>query len=133
MQLWTCWYNLSCITIQFFFFPLLSSKINRKILQLIFLIEGNSWKEDKVSDDYEWELVSDRLYRLQTVRRAGDIMAMIFLLRMCLTRNLGNIGNHKVKFNPSLSYSGNHNWNRRSINPFSNFTLSFSPWGPFIS
>jgi hypothetical protein len=59
----------------------------------------DQWKFDERSKDYDYELVKDRLNILRTIRKNGDIPAMIFNLRTSLCRNLGDMGNSKVLMN----------------------------------
>ena len=57
-------------------------------------IEGNnSWKQDEKSKYYDHKLVRERLNILRTIRKNGDIPAMIFNLRTSLSRSLGDMGN----------------------------------------
>jgi TAG lipase/steryl ester hydrolase/phospholipase A2/LPA acyltransferase len=56
----------------------------------------DEWKFDEKSKDYDYELVQDRLNILRTIRKNGDIPAMIFNLRTSLSRNLGDMGNPMV-------------------------------------
>jgi hypothetical protein len=56
----------------------------------------DEWKNDEKSNDYDYELIKDRLFILKTIRRNADIPAMIFNLRTSLSRNLGDMGNPKV-------------------------------------
>jgi hypothetical protein len=50
------------------------------------------------SPDYDWELIKTRLDQLREIRRSNKGQsAMIFALRTSLARNLGDMGNPKVK------------------------------------
>jgi Domain of unknown function (DUF3336)/Patatin-like phospholipase len=54
------------------------------------------WKNQPASNDYDFELLKDRLTLLKTLRKNGDITAMIFNLRTNLARNLGDMGNPRL-------------------------------------
>jgi hypothetical protein len=57
---------------------------------------GDEWKFDEKSPHYDYELIKERLNILRTIRKNGDIPAMIFNLRTSLSRNLGDMGNARV-------------------------------------
>lgn len=62
----------------------------------IYSLDNDQWKNQEMSLDYDYELIRDRLNTLRTIRKNGDIPAMIFNLRTSLSRNLGDMGNPKV-------------------------------------
>lgn len=54
------------------------------------------WKNLPASSEYDYELLKDRLTLLKTLRKNGDISAMVFNLRTNLARNLGDMGNPRL-------------------------------------
>ena len=56
----------------------------------------DEWKNEEKSDLYDYQLIKDRLKILRTIRKNGDIVAMVFNLRTSLSRDLANIGNERV-------------------------------------
>lgn len=53
------------------------------------------------SPDYDWELIKNRLDQLREIRALNKGQsAMIFALRTSISRNLGDMGNPKVKQKP---------------------------------
>lgn len=55
------------------------------------------------SPDYDWELIKARLDQLREIRKLNKGQAaMIFALRTSLARNLGDMGNTKVRCPPCL-------------------------------
>lgn len=59
----------------------------------------DKWKEDPKSPDYDYELIQARLDQLREIRSTNKGQsAMIFALRSSLARNLGDMGNPKVRF-----------------------------------
>lgn len=60
----------------------------------------DEWKKDPVSDEYDWELVQNRLNQLRVVRDQSNPSTMIFQLRTSLARNLGDMDKSQV--NPLL-------------------------------
>lgn len=62
------------------------------------LLEGNeAWKSDPRSEDYDYALISSRLKQLDDVRLSCDMGKMLFLIRTTLSRNLGEMGNIRVR------------------------------------
>ncbi|KAJ1541356.1 hypothetical protein HK405_010720, partial [Cladochytrium tenue] len=57
----------------------------------------NKWKSEVASPDYDYRLVQDRLAQLRIARESGDLASMIFILRTSLNRNLGDMGNPRVR------------------------------------
>jgi hypothetical protein len=58
----------------------------------------DQWKKEVKSPDYDWELIKARLDQLREIRRSNKGQsAMIFALRSSLARNLGDMGNSKVR------------------------------------
>ena len=51
------------------------------------------WKDDEISDDYDWRLIRSRLRQIRQYRTSGDIRRMVYHLRQGLHWNLGNVGN----------------------------------------
>ena len=57
------------------------------------------WKAEPHSrQDYDPELLMDRIRLLKKARESEDLGTMIFLLRTSLCRNIGDMGNPKVFF-----------------------------------
>jgi uncharacterized protein DUF3336 len=50
------------------------------------------WKADPSSHLYDFELLSNRLVQFKAARKLEDIPAVSFLLRTCLSRNMGDMG-----------------------------------------
>jgi hypothetical protein len=67
-------------------------------------VDKDEWKNEEQSGDYDYELIKERLSVLRTIRKNGDIPAMIFNLRTSLARNLGDMGNPKVRFLHPFTY-----------------------------
>ncbi|KAJ3267139.1 hypothetical protein HDU77_005342 [Chytriomyces hyalinus] len=60
-------------------------------------LEGKlAWRKDPVSPDYDYNLIADRLAQLRKLRQDGDVVALSFLLRTTLTRNLGDMNCTKL-------------------------------------
>lgn len=58
----------------------------------------DAWKQEPRSPDYDWELIQAKLNQLRDVRQTTQSQsAMIFALRTSLARNLGDMGNPKVR------------------------------------
>jgi TAG lipase / steryl ester hydrolase / phospholipase A2 / LPA acyltransferase len=53
----------------------------------------DEWKDDEISDDYDWRLIRSRLRQLRQFRAERDVRRIIHHLRQGLHWNLGNIGN----------------------------------------
>lgn len=62
-----------------------------------------AWKEDDVSEDYDYRLIRSRLRQIRHYRREGDDIGLVHHLRQGLHWNLGNIGNPVLYHN---SYVG---------------------------
>lgn len=73
------------------FLPILSHSI-----YVLTLLGKDEWKNQQECKDYDYGLIKERLQVLRTIRKNGDIPAMIFNLRTSLARNLGDMGNPKV-------------------------------------
>jgi hypothetical protein len=56
----------------------------------------DEWKKDPKSDEYDWELVQNRLNQLRIVRDQANPSTMIFQLRTSLARNLGDMDKSQV-------------------------------------
>jgi TAG lipase/steryl ester hydrolase/phospholipase A2/LPA acyltransferase len=57
-------------------------------------LEGNNiWKETFESDEYNPELVRERMKQLEDARISCDIRRMLFLMRTALSRDLGGVSN----------------------------------------
>jgi TAG lipase/steryl ester hydrolase/phospholipase A2/LPA acyltransferase len=54
------------------------------------------WKEDEISDDYDWRLIRSRLRQIRQYRAAKDVSRLVYHLRQGLHWNLGNTGNTKL-------------------------------------
>lgn len=67
-------------------------------------IDGlDHWKREVASPDYDHELIKTRLDQLRQIRKANKGQsAMIFALRTSLARNLGDMGNPKVRTQPNV-------------------------------
>ncbi|KAI0877770.1 acyl transferase/acyl hydrolase/lysophospholipase [Hypoxylon argillaceum] len=58
------------------------------------VLEGNDeWKADTSTGDYNPEILATRLRDLDEARMAGDMRAMMHLVRTALSRDLGGMGN----------------------------------------
>lgn len=58
----------------------------------------DKWKREIKSPDYDWELIKARLDQLREIRHLNKGQsAMIFALRTSLARNIGDMGNPKVR------------------------------------
>ncbi len=53
----------------------------------------DEWKQDEISDDYDWRLIRSRLRQLKQYRADKDVKRLVYHLRQGLHWNLGNIGN----------------------------------------
>lgn len=60
-------------------------------LALDYMSSGVEWKEQHETDDYDYEIIQEKLEQLQKAKELGDIEAMKFLLRTGLHRNIGGI------------------------------------------
>lgn len=57
-------------------------------------LEGNNaWKETFDSDEYNPQIVWERMKQLEDARISYDISRMVFLVRTALSRDLGGVGN----------------------------------------
>src|SRR5882724_1664824 len=54
------------------------------------------WKEDEISDDYDWRLIRSRLRQIRQYRAAKDVSRLVYHLRQGLHWNLGNTGNTRL-------------------------------------
>lgn len=55
-------------------------------------LEGaDAWKQDEMSDDYDYLLIQERLAAMRAMRRAGDVRQLVFTLAEGLHGNLGNV------------------------------------------
>jgi TAG lipase / steryl ester hydrolase / phospholipase A2 / LPA acyltransferase len=54
------------------------------------------WKDDEISDDYDWRLIRSRLRQIRQYRGNRDIRRIVYHLRQGLHWNLGNVGNPKL-------------------------------------
>jgi predicted acylesterase/phospholipase RssA len=61
--------------------------------QLDELQQFNTWKEEKESTLYDFELIEKNLNDLREARKAGDVRKLTYLIRTTWTRNIANIGN----------------------------------------
>ncbi|KAI0903488.1 acyl transferase/acyl hydrolase/lysophospholipase [Ustulina deusta] len=58
------------------------------------ILEGNEeWKADTSTGDYNPDILATRLNDLDEARIAGDVRAMMYLVRTALSRDLGGMGN----------------------------------------
>ncbi|KAI1419625.1 acyl transferase/acyl hydrolase/lysophospholipase [Xylaria sp. FL1777] len=58
------------------------------------ILDGNEdWKADTSTGDYNPDILSRRLKDLDEARLAGDVRAMMYLVRTALSRDLGGMGN----------------------------------------
>ena len=60
--------------------------------QLDFIEGNNIWKENEISDEYDYKLIRSRLNNLKSISETEGISSIMFLLRAGLIRNLGGIG-----------------------------------------
>ncbi len=56
----------------------------------------DDWKDDEVSEDYDWRLVRSRLRQIRQYRAASDVPKLVYHLRQGLHWNLGNTGNPQL-------------------------------------
>ncbi len=56
----------------------------------------DDWKDEEVSDDYDWRLVRSRLRQIRQYRLANDVPRLVYHLRQGLHWNLGNTGNPQL-------------------------------------
>ncbi|MGQ0622148.1 MAG: patatin-like phospholipase family protein [Panacagrimonas sp.] len=56
----------------------------------------DEWKEDEVSDHYDWRLLRSRLRQIRTFREEGSVIRLMHHLRQGLHWNLGNSGNPEM-------------------------------------
>ncbi|KAL2814286.1 acyl transferase/acyl hydrolase/lysophospholipase [Aspergillus granulosus] len=57
------------------------------------LENNNAWKETFECDEYNAQLVQERLEQLDTARRSCDVSRMLYLIRTSLSRDLGGMSN----------------------------------------
>ena len=62
--------------------------------------DHESWKRDDRSEDYDYVLIKKNLNAIRQARKSGDVLDLVYVLRQCLLRNLGNISNPNL-FNRS--------------------------------
>lgn len=66
----------------------------RKLGEQLDVLEGNqAWKEDPVSEEYDWDIVQEQLGEIRQLRRKGDIHQLMFVLRRILHRSFAHINN----------------------------------------
>ncbi|RUS34039.1 hypothetical protein BC938DRAFT_482709 [Jimgerdemannia flammicorona] len=65
---------------------------------------NDDWKANPESRFYDYNLIQSRLQHLKEVRQTGDVMAMIYLLRSGLLRNLGGMCDAKLYYKSPLGY-----------------------------
>lgn len=53
----------------------------------------DKWKDEVISDEYDYELIQLRLEQLRVARERNDLDAISFLLRASMSRTFGDIGN----------------------------------------
>ncbi len=74
------------------------------VLIFNFRFKGHEgWKQNPISNDFDYELIQTRLEQFRVARELGDLDAISFLLRASMTRGLGDIGNLELY---SQSYTG---------------------------
>lgn len=54
---------------------------------------GDAWKQDEMSEDYDYLLIRERLAQMRELRRAGDVRRLVHDLAEGLHGNLGNTAN----------------------------------------
>ena len=62
-------------------------------LELDRLEGGEAWKQDEMSEDYDYLLIRERLARMRELRRAGNVRHLVYDLAEGLHGNLGNTAN----------------------------------------
>ncbi|HWY25462.1 MAG TPA: DUF3336 domain-containing protein [Nevskia sp.] len=62
-------------------------------LELDSLEGGDAWKQDEMSEDYDYLLIRERLARMRELRRAGNVRRLVHDLAEGLHGNLGNTAN----------------------------------------
>jgi TAG lipase / steryl ester hydrolase / phospholipase A2 / LPA acyltransferase len=55
-----------------------------------------TWREDEVSPDYDYELIRDRLQTLRKYRNRDEVLKLVHYLRQGMHWNLGNISNPEL-------------------------------------
>ena len=64
----------------------------REIAMELDRLEGSdAWKQDEMSDDYDYLLIKERLAEMRELRRSGDVRQLVFSLAEGLHGNLGNV------------------------------------------
>ena len=54
---------------------------------------GDAWKQDEMSDDYDYLLIRERLTQMRELRRSGEVRRLVHELAEGLHGNLGNTAN----------------------------------------
>ncbi|MBV8062190.1 MAG: DUF3336 domain-containing protein, partial [Nevskia sp.] len=62
-------------------------------LELDSLEGGDAWKQDEMSEDYDYLLIRERLAKMRELRRAGNVRRLVHDLAEGLHGNLGNTAN----------------------------------------
>ena len=64
----------------------------REIATALDRLEGaDAWKQDEMSDDYDYLLIKERLNTLRELRKSGEVRQLVFQLAEGLHGNLGNV------------------------------------------
>ncbi|HET7797616.1 MAG TPA: DUF3336 domain-containing protein [Nevskia sp.] len=64
----------------------------REIATELDRLEGaDAWKQDEMSDDYDYLLIKERLNTLRELRKSGEVRQLVFQLAEGLHGNLGNV------------------------------------------
>lgn len=64
--------------------------------QLDIILGNDQWRQDPVSNDYDFKLIAARLRHLRHAREMEDVPTMVYRLRAGLLRNLGGLSETSV-------------------------------------
>jgi TAG lipase/lysophosphatidylethanolamine acyltransferase len=73
-----------------------NKKVSAELALLIDIDTPTRRRQDKVSNDYDWRLIEDRLEAITKARKDNDILTVVGILRSGLVRNIGNITSPKL-------------------------------------
>ncbi|KAG0683278.1 hypothetical protein C6P40_002138 [Pichia californica] len=65
-------------------------------LKLDTVLHNDIWKDNLISNKYDYRLIQQRLLDLRTARFSGDILRLLSLLRAGMLRNFGGICNKRL-------------------------------------
>lgn len=64
--------------------------------ELDILLNNDVWKDNLITNQYDYRLIQDRLHHLKSARLSNDIVKMLSLLRAGMLRNFGGISNKSL-------------------------------------